>query len=142
MKYRDPDKIEDIMKEIVSSKTVQHVNNVIKEIYPEFILHKIDEYSKDYPHFDVNWRGLCLALKVKKAYILIVDEFSEDDEHILIKTFCEIMTQAGFIIRKKGEFFPCSTCGHALPTEDIDEKLKELNIKVPEKWDTKCTYCF
>lgn len=141
MKYSDPENLENIIKEIMLMKTVQHVVDKLKELYPDFIIDTLEDYSTDYPHFDINWRGMCFALKVKKAFILIVDDFVEDDNHILIKTFCEVLTQAGFILRRKTEFIPCSVCKFALPSKDMYDKLKEANIRVPTVWNNKCTTC-
>jgi len=141
MKYLDPENLESIIKDIMLMKTVQDVVNKLKEVYPDFIIDTLEEYSNDYPHFDINWRGMCYTLKVKKAFILIVDDFIEDDKHILIKTFCEVLTQAGFILRRQTEFIPCSVCKYALPTEEMYNKLKEANVRVPATWNNKCTTC-
>ena len=141
MKYEDPENLEVLIKEIFKMKTVQEIIDMLSVIYPEFITARLEEYSKDYPHFDINWRGMCMTLKVKKTLILLVDYFPSDDKHILLKTFCEVLTQSGFIIRRNTEFFPCSVCNHALPNNTFFDKLKSLDIKTPEKWDTKCSTC-
>jgi hypothetical protein len=139
--YADPENSQDIVKDIFRLKTIQEVMDKITSLYPTFICSKLEEYSKDYPHFDINWRGMCMTLKVKKAHILLVDEVPDDDKHILINSFCEILTQSGFIIRKSSEFFPCSVCCCAIPSENIYNKLKELKISVPEKWNKHCVDC-
>lgn len=141
MKYEDPENVQDIIKDIFKMKTIQDIVDLLNTLYPSFIRDKLEEYSKDYPHFDINWRGMCLTLKVKKAYILIVDEFHIDEKHILLQTFCEVLTQAGFIIRKYTEFFPCAVCKSALPTEEIYTKLVTAKVKTPSEWDKKCISC-
>lgn len=143
MKYSDPDKdtLQNTVKDIIQSKSIQDVFDLLHKIYPGFVINKLDEYSTDYPHFDKNWRAMCLSLKTRKASIVLVDDFEQDDEHILVKTFCEILTQSGFIVRKYTEFFPCSQCNSAIPNEEIYDKLKEANIKTPDKWSKSCVIC-
>ena len=129
------------MKSIIKMKTIKDIHELLMSIYPTFIKNTLEEYSKDYPQFDINWRVLCLSLKVRKAYILLVNEWEEDDDHLLLKTFCEIFTQAGFVIRKYTEFFPCPVCKHLLPSEEMYNKLKESKMKVPDLWLAKCSEC-
>jgi len=139
--YQDSGNIEATVKDIFKLKTIKDIQDLLLKIYPGFIINVLDKFSEDYPHFDQNWTGMCMSLKVNKAQIMLVDNFIEDDNHLLLKTFCEIFTQAGFVIRKYTEFFPCSVCDKVLPNEFAYNKLKELNIRVPEKWDTKCSTC-
>jgi hypothetical protein len=141
MKYQDPENIESVMKDILKLQTVKEVYDLLLTIYPDFVINVLSSYSKDYPHFDLNWRGMCETLKVQKAQIILVDQYPENDQHLLLKTFSEILTQAGFIIRKYTEFIPFSLCQAALQSEYIYNKLKENNIKTPEKWDIKCSTC-
>jgi len=73
----------------------------------------------------------------------LFDDYVEDKKHILIKTFCELLTQTDFIIRKNSEFITCSVCNSAIPCEESYNKLKKSDIKtaIPEKWSNKCTDC-
>ena len=139
--YQDPDNIEDIVKDIFKQKTIKDVYDMLNKIFPDFIVNVVSSYSEDYPHFDHNWSGMCISLKVNKAQIMLVRDYKEDDHHLMLKTFCEVFTQAGFVIRRYTEFFPCSVCNKALPNEFAYNKLKELKIQVPEKWNTKCSTC-
>jgi len=139
--YQDPENIEEIVKDIFKQKTIKDIYDMLNKIFPDFIVNVLTTFSGDYPHFDQNWAGMCIALKVNKAQIMLVKNYVEDDNHLLLKTFCEVFTQAGFVIRRYTEFFPCSVCNKVLPNEFAYNKLKELNIKVPEKWDTKCSNC-
>lgn len=141
MKYGDPDNLQDIIKDIFQLKTVKEIIELFKVIHPDFILAYLDNYSKDYPHFENNWKGMCLTLKVKPAQIIIVDDYLDDVDHQLIKTFAELLTQSGFIIRKYTEFNPCPVCSLAIPNPYIYKKLKESNIKVPEEWKLHCSTC-
>ena len=141
MKYEDPENMEAVVKDLMTLQTIKEIYDLLLKIYPDFVINVLSKYSTDYPHFDINWRGICETLKVPKAQIILVDDHPEDDKHFLVKTFSEILTQAGFIIRRYTEFVPCTVCNSALPTEPIYNKLKENKIKVPEKWDTKCSTC-
>ena len=141
MSYKDPENVGNIIKSIIKMKTIKEIHELLMNMYPTFLKNTFEEYSKDYPQFDINWTGLCMALKTRKAFILLVDDWEEDDDHLLLKTFCEIFTQAGFIVRKYKDFFPCPTCKHVLPTQDTYNKLKESKIKVPDIWLSKCKNC-
>jgi hypothetical protein len=141
MQYEDPENVQDIIKQIFTLKTIKEINDLFLSVFPTFIINVLNNYSKDYPHFENNWKGMCLTLNIKPALIILIDDYEENEKHILVKTFLELLTQAGFIVRKNIEFIPCSICNAVLPNENIYNKLKELNIKVPEKWDTKCSTC-
>jgi len=141
MNYKDPDNVQDIIKSIIKMKTIKEIHELLMSLYPTFLKDTLEEYSSDYPQFDINWRGLCLSLKVRKAFILLVDDWEEDDEHLLLKTFCEIFTQAGFIIRKHTDFIPCPVCKHVLPSQEMYNKLKENKMNVPDVWLSKCSKC-
>ena len=141
MKYEDPENIQEIIKDIFQLKTVKEIIDLLKTIYPDFVIAFLNNYSKDYPHFENNWKGMCLTLNVKPAQIIIVDDYEDNSNYLLLKTFAELLTQSGFIIRKYTEFNPCSVCNLAIPSPIIYNKLKESKIKVPEVWDTKCSSC-
>ena len=141
MKYQDPENTQNIVKDIMKLQTVKEIYDLLLSIYPDFVINVLSEYSKDYPHFDVNWRGMCETLKVSKAQIILVDDYLDNGKHVLLKVFLELLTQAGFVIRKYTEFFPCSVCNAALPSDFIYYKLKENKIQVPDKWDKKCSSC-
>ena len=141
MKYSDPENIQDICKDIMKLQTVKEIYDLLLSIYPGIVINVMDSYSNDYPHFEINWSGICDTLKVKKAQIIVLDEYPEDDSHLLLKIFSEVLTQAGFVLRKYTEFIPCTVCNRALPNNYIYYKLKENKIKVPESWSTKCSNC-
>lgn len=141
MTYEDPENIFEICKDIVSCPTIQGILDKLKEIFPTFIKHTKLEYSKDYPHFDVNWRAMCTSLNTRKAYILLVDEFVEDDSHILIKTFCEVLTQAGFVVRPESSYVVCPSCDSVIPSFEMYNKMKLNRVRVPHTWSNQCIDC-
>jgi hypothetical protein len=141
MNYSDPENIEEVVKDILKLKTIKEINDLLDKIYPDFIVNTMTGYSRDYPHFDVNWRAMCDTLKVDKAQILLTQNFPDDDKHLLVKTFCEVLTQSGFIVRRHTEFFPCSVCNLALPNENLYNILIDKKIPAPQKWLNKCSTC-
>jgi hypothetical protein len=139
--YSDPENIQDIVKDIIKSKTIKDVNDLLEKIFPDFVVNALVGYSRDYPHLDVNWRAMCDTLKVSKAQIILTQDYPEDDKHVLVKAFCEILTQSGFIVRKHSEFIPCSVCSLALPSENLYTKMKEGKVPCPAIWSSKCSDC-
>lgn len=83
MNYEDPENVEEIIKSIFPLKSIQEIFDLINKIYPTLIKDRLEEFSKDYPHYDINWRSLCATLKIRKAYILLFDEYVEDEKRIL-----------------------------------------------------------
>ena len=141
MLYKDPQNIQEITKEILLSKNIQNIIDILNKTFPNFIIETLSDFSEDYPHFDLNWTAICFSLKVRKAFILLVDDFEEDSEHILIKMFCEILTQAGFVVRKNKDFQPCLICKKVLPNKGMYEKMKDHKVAVPKEWNDTCKKC-
>lgn len=139
--YSDPENTQDIMKYIVKSKTMKDVNDLLEKTFPNFVVNSLAGYSKDYPHLDINWQAMCETLKVDKAQIILTQDYPDDTQHSLVKTFCEILTQSGFIVRKHTEFIPCSVCNLALPSESVHTKMKENKVPCPSVWSNKCSSC-
>ena len=141
MTYEDPENITDICKEITVCPTINDLLNKLREIFPGFVKGIYRDYCEDYPHFDVNWRSMCLSLKIRKADILLVDDFPENDTHILIKTFCEVLTQGGFVVRPFSSYVICNFCDKVIPSKYMYDKLKAAGIKVPSTWNNACSKC-
>ena len=99
------------------------------------------KYSDDYPHLESNWNSVIEKYNIKKGKIMIVDEIISDENHTLINLFCNIYTQVGFIVRSKNELIPCKVCDKAIPSEESYNKMKKLNIIVPDEWQVICKNC-
>ena len=142
-KYKNPENTDVIINKLKEQKSLLDVVNLIKETFPEWIITYMDSFCNDYPHLENNWDILCNRMGVRKAQIIIVEvcEPQEGEEFSLFNMFTECLTRAGFLVRSKWQFVPCSTCGCAVPTQEIYEFLKEKKIKTPEKWSTKCSKC-
>lgn len=142
-KYKNPENTDSIINKLKEQKTITDVNILIKETFPDWIIGYMDSFCVDYPHLDNNWSVLCDKMGVLKAQIIIVEVCEPQDgkDFSLLNIFTECLTRAGFVVRSKWQFVPCSTCGCAVPTEEIYDFLKEKKIKTPENWSSKCSTC-
>ena len=140
-KYVDPENFSEIMDQIKTLPTLGDVIKLSFETYPTWIVDYIDDYSADYPHLKENWQTICTAKGVSPLKIILVDEIAFDDDHKLIKIFCEILTLLGFSVRRSVELTKCPVCECAIPILQIYKALKRENKSVPEKWSSKCTNC-
>lgn len=140
-KYIDPENVQEIIENVKNCPTIKDINDLINKIFPDWILYYLVKYSDDYPHLEYNWNSTVKTYNLRKGKILIVDEIVKDDSHLLIDLFCNIYTQIGFIVRTKDEILPCKVCDKAIPSQESYNKMKELNMNIPEKWDSKCINC-
>lgn len=140
-KYKNPENYQDIIKKINNLPTLGHIHDYVKKIYPDWIITFLSSYCDDYPHLYKNWLGLTKHLNIKPTQILIVEDFVPNDTHSLINYICECFTRAGFSVRRKTEFHPCSSCKKAVPSEYMWKIFKENGIIVPEPWSEKCSNC-
>ena len=115
-KYKDPENFDTVFEKIKNSKTLKEINDLIIEIYPDWILHFLDSYSLDYPHLQKNWEIATEKNNIKTAKIIIVEFLIKDEDHKLVNIFSEILTATGFIIRSKDELLYCETCNRDIPS--------------------------
>jgi hypothetical protein len=140
-KFRDPSNAQDIIKKLTTFRTLGDVKTFVDGLFPGFIKCTMNGYSKDYPSLTSNWHLVCEDSKVKPALIVIVENLYFDDNHTVLMSISEIFTKAGFAIRRYGEFNSCSTCGLAVPTRTIYDKLVSNSVETPEYWSNKCKRC-
>jgi hypothetical protein len=142
-KYQDPENMDEIVEELKTIGTLDGVIDLIKRIYPSWILYFLRRYSTDYPHLQSNWEFSCKEQNVLPANIIIVDYFQYNDTYRLLNVFAEIFTLCGFIVRSKEDIIPCSKCDLALPSQNRFNQMKESgNIKLNiEEWSLKCSKC-
>ena len=141
--YQDPENVDEIIEELKRSKNIESVVDLIKRVYPTWILYYLRKYSEDYPHLQSNWEFYCTKEKVRPAHIMIVEEFLRDDKHKLIGVFAELFTICGFIVRSPKDIYPCDNCDCALPSPERFSQMKnsgtiKLNIL---EWSPKCSKC-
>ena len=141
MSYTDPKNVEEVIENIKNCPTIKDINNLLENTFPGWILYYLVKYSDDYPHLESNWNSVIEKYNIKKGKIMIVDEIISDENHTLINLFCNIYTQVGFIVRSKNELIPCKVCDKAIPSEESYNKMKKLNIIVPDEWQVICKNC-
>lgn len=140
-KYKDPSNNLEILEKLKNLPTILDIKLYIDELYPEWCITFMENYSSDYPHLIKNWEHLCSQLKVKPTQIMIVDKISFDDSHSIISHIAECYTKLGFCVRTKNDYFPCSICNKAIPTYKIWKLFKDKNLPVPKEWSMNCTNC-
>lgn len=140
-KYSDPENWENIKDKIKTAPTLGDVKKILDNTFPGLIVAFLKRYSHDYPSFTENWIKITGKIKTTPKEIMILDNFIFDDNHNLVKLFCECFTRAGFSVRRKMEFIPCKHCEYAIPAEPLYNILKENNITVPESYSLICTSC-
>lgn len=144
-KYDDPENVEDILQTINRLDNIRDIIVYVESIYPDWIVGYMPCYSDNYSHFNRNWQLICDKIGCQQTDIMIVEEnFIDGDSsnNRVIRYLSELFTRAGFSVRKKREFIPCSVCGKALPSMILWNLLRE---KAPhlsgEKWSDKCDGC-
>jgi len=140
--YSDPSNTQDILKQISNTADLGGVREILDKVFPTWIVGMIPNYSKDYPHLQNNWDLICKKLGVERTSILVVENIVQDEHHVLIQTFAELLCRSGFCVRRKSEFFPCYKCGAALPTQILYDLMKEkMSHNIPKNWGTTCSTC-
>jgi hypothetical protein len=140
-KYEDPVNTKEIIEHVISLTEQSEIYEYISFIFPGWILHSTDHYSDDYDYLENNWKQICDLGKVKKAQIVLVDFIDFQENLILIKLFCEIMTRHGYTVRRKEEFIGCSKCGKGIATSYLWKIMFQKGLPVPNKWSSTCTKC-
>ena len=140
-KYKNPENKDVIFKKILESKTCGDLYELIKQVYPDWICGNIKSYSKDYPHLQQNWEYVCNKINTKHTEILVVNYIGKGDDYTLLNTFCELMTTAGFCVRRKEELIGCYVCGLAIPVLELWKEFHTKGLPVPSQWSKQCSNC-
>lgn len=142
-KYRDPGNRDEIIESIKNCPTVGDAKKIIDKVFPGWIVKYLEGYSEDYTIMDKHWETVCKKTGTTKKQIMIVDDVKNDEQHKLVKFFCEFFTVCGFCVRMKREYFPCEKCGLALAQPCLYDILKNDSDKysLPERWSKICTSC-
>ena len=139
-KYRDPENVEQIINSLSEQKTLGDVKTIIDTYYPSWFVKLVSEYSSDYDYLNKNWKKVCEKIGCPQLKIILVSYLTFDNKHRLIQHFCELMTRAGFNIRRADEFGIC-TCGKAIPSLQLYVYMKSENLPVPVSWSSRCIEC-
>lgn len=142
-KYEDPENVTELLKELHTLENMGDISDFISHVYPDWIVTVMKTFCSDYPQLSRNWAKICKDLNVPKAQILIVEEvFSDTEYHSLISHLCELFTRAGFVVRRKREYIPCTRCNNAaIPSQITYKTMKEMNVPVPDMWHDTCKQC-
>ena len=138
--YSDPENIVEILDQIKSQKTLGDVKNLMDKVFPGLFVCSLPSYSQDYPHLTDNWHTICGLAQTTPKEIIILDNY-DDQSNELIKQFADLFTSAGFVVRKKIEYFPCKVCQKALPNQLLYNLFQEKNFKIPPTWSETCQSC-
>lgn len=130
--YKDSENWESILDLMKTKKTMIEILDLLKETYPGFVVGFMDGYSPEYPHLTEEWEKIVKDIGVKRTQVMIIDNVIFDENHKLVKNFCECFTRAGFSVKMKMEFIPCSNTGLAVPSELLYHIYKKSNRIVPE----------
>ena len=94
-KYIDPPNIEEILEQIKNMPTLGDIKVLLDQIFPDWLVGTIDEYSKDYPTLNKNWKDVCKMIGVPTLQIILINNnMIIDDNHKLICFLSEILTKA------------------------------------------------
>lgn len=141
MNFTDRENSEKVICDLVELKTSAEIQKYIEKIFPGWLLYSFNKYCSDYPHLQKNWETICKLSNVSPQKIVIVSEIQFDDQHRTIRAFCEFMTNKGYVVRRDGEFIPCTVCSSAIPPRDMWELMKAKKLPVPKVWNKKCSEC-
>ena len=140
--YKDPENVQDIIEDLKNAPTAKELLQILEDTCPNWISGVYDSYCDNFPQLQKNWLFICDKCGVSPKKIILVKDINFDEEHILIRTFCEIMTNLGFCVRRDCEFVPCNRlCGRVIPSQMMSQYLKrditESNFckKCAEKFD-------
>jgi hypothetical protein len=115
--------------------------NIIHKHYPGWLKTCSSNYSSDYPTFITNWETICGKLNKPRQELLLVSDIRVDDNHRIIYSIVEHLTQNGYCIRLEKDFVVCPLCSKAIPCKKIWEKLKQAGQVCPLIWMDKCRLC-
>lgn len=138
----DPENVQDILTQIRSTQRMSEIFELIDKTYPHWIVKVVDGFSFDYKFLTQNWKNICSEKKIQKAKILIVSGIHfESDKHLLIRTFSELLTCAGFVVRDVRDLRTCDNCGLAIPTIGMYNTLEKMNVDIPKMYTQNCSTC-
>lgn len=134
-KYEDPENASEILELLKRAKTMKEVLDLASDTFPDWIITCLPRFSPDYPHLTANWHNLCTKMGVVPAQVMIVEYVSlGDSKNSLIAHFGECFTRAGFAVRAKTEYVPCSESSCAVPSFKAWKTMKDMGLSVPGTW--------
>ena len=141
-KFMDPENLEAKLSKLQTLPTMKKIFDYIEETFPGWIVCNFKSFCSNYPHLTKNWNFLCNSLNVSTAEIVIVRKLMLDKKHILLQTFAECLTKAGFAVRQQNDYLPCAKCSKvALPARYLYNCMSSEGLDIPEKYTQICGNC-
>ena len=141
-KYVNPPNTPEILDKIKQCRTIGDVKTLVDQTFPTWFVTIMPRFCPDYQFLQTNWDDVCKRVPVLKAQIMIVEEVEQGDKYSLIQQFAECFSKAGFCVRRKMEFIPCSKCNSAVPSLMMYEYLKnQAKERIPKDWSKTCSGC-
>jgi len=132
--HKDPENWESVVDIMKTKKTMKEILGLFQTTFPGIVVGFMDGYSADYPHLTEDWEKVVNKIGVKRTQVMILDNVSFDENHNLVKNFCECFTRSGFSVRRKMEFVPCQKTGVAIPSELNHYIYKKDNRIIPDTY--------
>lgn len=132
--YKDPDNWEKILENMKQIQTIGGIYELFNSTFPGIVTGFMDGFSPDYPHLTEDWNKVAKANNVKTTQVMILDNVSFDENHNLVRHFCECFTRAGFCVKRKMEFVPCPKTNLAIPSKLMHEYYKSDSRIVPQEY--------
>lgn len=141
-KYVNPPNTPEILHNLKQCRTIGDIKSLVDQTFPQWFVTIMPKFCHDYPFLQTNWDNVCKRVPVLKAQIMIVEEVEQGDKYTLIQQFSECFAKAGFAVRRKMEFIPCSKCGSAIPSIMLYDYLKNQDKEhIPNDWSKTCSGC-
>lgn len=136
MDFSDPSNTDDIVEKISTLKSAGEVVDLLKDVFPNWIVAHIPRYSPAYPSLNANWETMCKYIGYGDPIcILLVQDIAFDEKYRLVRIFGEILTKMGYSVRRDTEFTKCKKCECAIPNQFLYDQLVLKKLQVPLKWN-------
>jgi len=139
--FIDPPNATEVINGVLALSQPSEIQAYIEKTFPGWLIFSLEKYSSDYPHLQSNWHRICEMNNVQPQKIVLVADIIFDDDHKVVRAFCEYMTKTGYVVRRSGEFIACDKCMSAIPCREVHHLLKEKGLPVPGVWKNKCRTC-
>lgn len=150
-RFRDPkdqDLLHELYMEIREIKSGEEALEFARKYAPDWIICEANSFAKMYSRLTTNWNTICNSLNTRPQKILLVEEIHfRNSEHTIMEMICEILTRAGFCVRRKCEFDTCSQCDSVIFSIEMFETLsrkRKKELEIVSTYDPrsgKCSDC-
>ena len=138
----DPPNKNEILQQLHTLSNAKDTVKFIETHFPGWLILSLNNYSKDYPHFQANWEKICQMANTTPQKIVLVSDIKFDEEHVATSVMAEFMTRNGYCVRRAAEFVACAECESAIPCQDLWVLLRNKGMPVPSNWSNHCSGCW